>query len=149
MIVNAQKVKISIIDIINLAASVLFLIGINFWFPVCEPLESGFMTCHWAGEVLGALSVVFVIISAAHLAIGDGNVKMGMSIAAIGFYTFAFCVPGRIIPLCKMPEMDCRAHTQLMTAVFMVVFMLISIADIIFWTSKTADEKHKRKGEKA
>ncbi len=148
MIVNVNKIKITIIDIIGLIVAVLFLTGINLWFPVCEPMESGFMSCHWAGEVLKAISVVFVVISAAHLVIGDGRIKMGMSLSMLGFCALTFCIPGRIVTLCKMAEMDCRSHTQLSTAVFMILLMLISLADIIFWTSKASDENHKRKKEK-
>lgn len=148
MIVNAERIKITITDILGLIASILFLIGINVWFPVCEPTDSGFMSCHWAGEVLKAAAVVFVILAAAHIAVCDGNIKIGMSIASVGFYAFAFYVPGRIIFLCKMSEMRCRSQTQLWTAVFMIILMLISVTDIIFNTLKASEKKHKRREEK-
>lgn len=145
MIVDTKKVKISVTDVISAVLAVLFLIGIRMWFPVCEPVESGFMSCHWAGEVLKALSVVILVLCAAHIALADRKVKLGMSVSQLGVYVFAFCVPGRVIPLCKMAEMQCRSHTQLWTIVFMILFMLTSLADIVFHTAAASNEKHTRK----
>lgn len=152
MIVNKDKIRFGITDILTVAVSLLYLLGIRLWFPVCEPMESGFMSCHWAGEALKAVSVVLLTLSVAHAAIADEKIKIGMDISLCGVYAFAFCIPGRIISLCKMAEMSCRSHSQFWTIIFMIALMVIVIADIVLYMTSSSNEKHSRvpadKGEK-
>lgn len=144
MIVNKDKIKFGISEILSVVLSVLFLIGIKIWFPVCEPMESGFMSCHWAGEVLKAISVLLFILSVIHIFIPDENIKLGLDIGLCGIDVFAFCVPGNIISLCKMAEMNCRSNTAFWTKIFMILFILISVTDILFYLFRQSEKRHKR-----
>ncbi len=144
MIIDKDRIRFGFTDIFSVLISVLYLIGIRVWFPVCEPMESGFMSCHWAGEMLKGISILLVIMSVVHLLIPDDRIKIGTDITLCAVYVLTFCVPGMIIDLCKMSEMNCRSHTAVLTAVFMVVMMLSAIADIILYASHSNGKKHKR-----
>ena len=147
MLLNKEKFRLAVTDILTFAVSLVYLLGIRLWFPVCEASENGFMSCHWAGEVLKAMSIVLLLISIIHLVVPDEKVKIGMDIPLCCIYALSFCIPGRIIPLCKMAEMSCRRGTQIWTAVIMIVLLLIAIADIILYSSVFAKQKHSRNGK--
>ena len=154
MIVNKEKIKVAVTDIIMVIVSVLYTIGIRAWFPVCEPMEDGsFMACHWAGEVLKAISILLLVLACAHaFCAPDGKIKTGLDYGIAGISALGFCIPGRVISLCKMAEMRCRANTQLWTIIFMIAMILIAIADVVLYFTKASDEKHARpssgRGEK-
>ena len=84
MLVNKPKLKIAVTELLIAAVSIIFLIGIRVWFPVCEPSGESYMSCHWAGESLGAVSIVIAVLSVVHIFIPDAKIKTGMDIAALG-----------------------------------------------------------------
>ena len=144
MIINKEKLKIGITELLFLAASTLFAIGIRSWFPVCEAgMEGMVMSCHWAGEVLKASSVVLLVMSVVHIIISDAKIKAGTDISLIAICIMTFFIPGNIISLCKMPEMACRSNTALWNTIFMIVMTLILAADIVLWVSSVRN-KHSR-----
>ena len=145
MIVNKDKLRFGVTDLIMIVLSALYFAGIRTWFAVCEPMGDSFMSCHWAGEVLKASSVVLLVISVIHLIISDGKIKIGTDISLLCFYVLIFCIPGKIISLCKMEEMSCRKDTQLWTVILMIVLLLAAVGDIIFYLADDSKEKHKRK----
>lgn len=145
MLINNKKFRLAITDILLLACSVLYFVGIRYWFPVCRASGDMVMTCHWAGEVLSALSLLFVIISAVHIVIPDEKLKAGMDITSAGVAVFAVMVPGNIISLCKSSEMMCRNGTSMWTTVFMVSFIVIAAMDAFIYLQTVSGEKHKRR----
>ena len=144
MILNRKRLKIGISEILVLLISVLYLIGIRVWFPVCMPMEH-IMTCHWAGEVLKALSCLFLALSLIHIFIPDLKMKAGMDIAMISVACITFFIPGHIIPLCGDAMMMCRKGTSIYSSVFALVLAVLLIADIVIVMSYIAKDKHKRR----
>lgn len=145
MIVNKRKCKIGVTDILLLVCSALYFIGIKYWFPVCGMSGDMVMGCHWAGEVLAALSIMLIVISAVHIVIPDEKIKTGMDISLAGIAVFAMMIPGNIISLCKNSEMQCRNGTSVWTIIFMVSFCIIAAADAFIYFHNLSAEKHKRK----
>lgn len=145
MIVNKEKFKLGITEILMLALSVVYMIGIRSWFAVCPVMGETVMACHWAGEVLGVLSILFVVLAIAHILIPDPKIKLGVDIPFACISLVAVFVPGNIISLCMSPEMKCRAATQLWTIVFCVVLVLLILADLILYASRISGAKHQRK----
>ena len=127
------------------ALSVVFLVGIRVWFPVCEVTGDMVMSCHWAGEMLKAMSAAMLIAAVVHMLMPDGKMKSGADLMLCALYAVTFLIPGRIISLCKMAEMNCRSHTELWTGIIMVLLMLTAIADMLFWWSQAGKERHRRK----
>ncbi len=144
MIINKSKCKIAFTDILFLALSIIYLVGIKLWFPVCGVSGDMVMSCHWAGEVLSALSVLLVILSLIHMVIPDERIKAGIDISGAGIAVLSMIIPGNIITLCKNSEMPCRANTSLWTIIFMVIICVIICVDIFVYLQMQSGKKHRR-----
>ncbi len=144
MIVNKSKIKFGVTDCLLFVVSVLFLIGIYFWFPVCDAMGDKIMSCHWAGEVMKGVCILFAALCTLHIFMPDGMVKTGMDTALIGLSVLSVCVPGNIISLCGNSEMSCRKYTQPWVIVFCIAMILFALADIVFYLSARSKDKHKR-----
>lgn len=144
MIINKNKCKIAFTDIQFLVFSILYLIGIKLWFPVCEMSGDMVMSCHWAGEVLFALSVLLVVMSLIHILIPDERVKAGIDIPCAGIAVLSTMIPGSIISLCKNSEMQCRADTSLWTMIFMVIIFVVVCVDAFIYLRLQSGKKHSR-----
>ena len=144
MIVNKSKIKFGVTDCLLFVVSALFLIGIYFWFPVCDAMGDKIMSCHWAGEVMKGVCILFASLCTLHIFMPDGMVKTGMDTAMIGLSVLAVCVPGNIISLCGNVDMTCRKYTQPWVIVFCIAMILFALADIVFYLSARSKDKHKR-----
>ncbi len=145
MLVNKNKFKMSLTEIFLLTASVIFAIGIRYWFPVCMPMGDGYMSCHWAGEILKAVSILITALSLVHIFIPDIKVKTGMNIALAGIWVTIPLIPGRIIAICGNEMMRCRQGTSTGSLLFALLFIIILVIDTVIGLSALASEKHKRK----
>ena len=146
MLVNKNKCRISFLELLLTLVSVLYLVGIRFWFPVCEVMSDTPMRCHWAGEMLKAASVVLTVLSVLHLFVYDEKIKIGMDAGLAGLSLLMLLIPGRIILLCTNAEMHCRHNTEPWTITFVIVTMLLCAADILFYLYRQNAGRHKRKG---
>ena len=144
MIINNSKCKIAFTDILFLALSIIYLVGIKLWFPVCGVSGDMVMSCHWAGEVLSALSVLLVILSLIHMVIPDERIKAGIDISGAGIAVLSLMIPGNIINLCKNSEMQCRTNTSLWTIIFMAVICAALCADAFIYLRLHSGKKHSR-----
>ena len=147
MIVNKEKFKLSITEILMLILSVVYTIGIRSWFAVCPVMDEKTMSCHWAGEVLKVMSILFLVLAVAHLLIPDMKIKLGMDIPFACISLMAVFIPGKIISLCMSPDMNCRMFTQTWTIVFCAVLTVVALADIILYGTRAARAKHERKAD--
>jgi len=145
MIIQKEKFKLSVVEVIQLALAVLYVIGIFIWFPVCEVTGETPMRCHWAGEVLKAGGVVITVMAVLHIVIFDEKVKAGTDFGMIGIFILMLLIPGKIIPLCMSTEMACRSHTEPWTTAFMIAMIVIAAADMLYYWHKVSNDKHKRK----
>ena len=141
MIVNRQKVKFGISDLLIVAAAGFFCLGLKYWFPVC----GGTMVCHWAGRMLEGAALLMLVLGLVHLFVPNGSVKMGLDISLIGLSILAANIPGNIIAICRNPDMHCRHLTLPFTLAFCGLFVLLLIADVVIYWSQSSAEVHKRK----
>ncbi len=141
MIINRQRVKFGISDLLIVAAAVFFYLGLKFWFPVC----GGTMPCHWAGRLLEAAAVLMLVLGLVHLVVPKGAVKTGLDISLVGLTVLTANIPGNIIAICRNPDMSCRHLTLPFTITFCALFVLILIADTVTYWSLSSAEVHKRK----
>lgn len=126
------KLRIGVTDIVFLAASLIFLLGIRFAFGPCGPKEDGsWMLCHWAGNVLMGLAAVLVVLAILHILSAQSAVKLGLSLGAIPVSVLAWLIPGKLIQMCMMQDMRC--HTVMTPAVTLCagVMIVIAVVDII------------------
>ena len=145
MIVNKKNCRFGVTDLLLLLTAVLFAVGIRLWFPVCAVGET-VMACHWAEEALKAASVLLSALCAVHLLTPDGRLKAGADPALAGIAVFLMLVPGKIISLCGMPGMACRSKTQPAALIFGAVLLLLALADLFWYLTRSAAAKHRRNG---
>ena len=119
-----KKLKIGMMDIIMLLASVCFLLGSLFVFTPCGPKEDGsWMICHHAGTAVTGIAVL-------HLLMPSAKTKLGLAMASLPVAVLAYLLPGKLHPLCMMPSMRC--HTVMAPGVTVSVIVLAAVyaADI-------------------
>jgi len=141
---SSSKVKANITDILLPVVSVLYLIGIKNWFPVCSSMGETVMSCHWAGKVLTAMAILSIALSFIHMLIPDRKFKAGLDAGMIGLYGLMAIIPGNIIRLCMMSSMSCRTLTRPWTLIFGTVLALICVVDIVLVLVQNSNEKHMR-----
>lgn len=145
MIIKKDKIKISAAEIINVLVSVLFLIGIRSWFDVCPVMSEMTMSCHWAGEVLKAISIVLLVIFLIHVFVPDEKIKIGMDMASVCILVMTLFIPGTVISLCQNPMMQCRSVTVPWTLIILIVQAAACVIDMIIYASELSKLKHRRK----
>lgn len=119
-------------DIILLAVSAVFFIGILTFFKSCGPMEDGsWMTCHWACQAITGIAAVILVISIIHFIVPDAAIKSGLSIAEIPAAVLAAVIPGHLISLCMMNSMRCRAIMTPLTILFSILTIAAAIVDIL------------------
>ncbi|MBR1747351.1 MAG: DUF4418 family protein [Clostridia bacterium] len=137
MIVNKKFLKISVPDLILVALSLFFLVGITCIFDACPPKSDGtYMNCYYAGEVVTAIAALLLALSVAHVFLPSGEIKMGLDVGMVGISAVCAAVPKTIIPLCMMNTMDCNASMRPWTIAVCVVLIVACLADFVFFLRK-------------
>ena len=127
-----KKLNIGVSDIVLTVIAAVFLIGICTVFKPCGPKEDGgYMTCHWAGQAITGLSAVLLVISVMHMFIPDEKIKQGLSLAVIPVALLAAIIPGRVISLCMMDMMRCRAVMKPAVMIISVLMILAACFDLV------------------
>ena len=128
-----MKQKINVFDVILLALSVILLLGVLTVFAPCGAKEDGgWMTCHWAGNAVAGAAAVLTALAAMRFVVRDGKVRLGLSAAMIPTALLAALIPGRLIALCMMPSMRCRAVMSPAVTVLSVLLIAAAAIDIVF-----------------
>ncbi len=140
-----SKLKVSFAELLLVVVAVVYAIGIRTWFEVCPAMGESMMSCHWAGEVLKATSIILAGMTLLTVFIPDIKVKTGLNIGIVGLNIFNISVPGGIINICKNADMACRTNTYLWNIILTVSCIIIAVADIILLFSYLNREKHSRK----
>lgn len=146
MLVNKTKFKLGITELLMLIAAAVFTIGIRSWFSVCEVGEM-VMSCHWAGEVLKALSLILLVLAVIHIVMPDLKMMIGMDVAYIFICLVAAFIPGSIISLCGNLEMQCQTAARPWSLILSIALGIFALLDIILCGSAISKEKHSRKAD--
>jgi len=146
MIIKKEKIKLALTELLSLVVSVLFLTGIRIWFPVCEVTGENIMACHWAGEMLKAVSILLLVLTLLHIIIPKEEIKAGIDISLISLFVLTMNIPGNIIRLCGHAEMACQRSARPFTLVVCIVMIVLSLLDLLIYLSLRSNEKHKRNG---
>jgi hypothetical protein len=124
-----KKIRIRTGGIILFILSLMLTVGIKLIFPACAPHDDGtFMCCHWAEQSVFGAGLALTAISLIVLISGNGKAAPGASLAMVPLAAFAALTPDILIPLCKMPMMQC--HTATRPAVI-VISCLIAAAALV------------------
>lgn len=121
--------KINGFDTILLVLSAALFAGVLTVFSPCGAKEDGgWMTCHWAGNAVAGVAAVLTALAIMRLFVKDIKMRLGLSAAMIPAALLAALFPGRLISLCMMPSMRCRA--VMLPAVTVLSVLIIAAAGI-------------------
>ena len=122
--------RVEIWDVVLLVLALILFIGLLTFLKPCGPKEDGsWMTCHWAGQALVGISGAMLVLSVVHLFVKN-HVKIGLDIGMMVLSVLAICVPGRLIGLCMMDTMRCRAVMSPGVTVTAILTAAAAIIDI-------------------
>ena len=119
--------KIRAIDLILFVFALVLAVGTALFFHACGPKSDGsWMLCHWAERVVLLLGGFAAVLATAKIFAGNEGVKLGLAAAVFLAALSAVFIPGRLIPLCKMPGMECRSIFQ--PAILSISLLLSTLA---------------------
>ena len=132
-----KKNTVGISDLLLLAVSLVFLIGIRTFFSSCGPKEDGtWMTCHWAGQAVTGIAAVLLVICVIRLFVKDSGIKQGLSLSVIPAALLSAILPGNLIGLCMMDTMRCRSVMRPAVIVFSLLMIAAAIFDLFVQRGK-------------
>ena len=136
---NIMK-KINITAGIQLLCSLVFCIGMMTFLKPCGAKEDGtFMNCHHAGTALSIIAVILIVLSIVEMFVKNKMMQICLSVLTLICGILCILIPGRIISLCMMPEMRCRAITQPGGIIFGVIFIILAAAALLAGRKKKQD----------
>lgn len=132
-----MKQKINGFDVILLALSAVLLLGVLTVFAPCGAKEDGgWMTCHWAGNAVAGAAAVLTALAVMRFFAKEGKARSWLSAAMIPTALLAALIPGRLIALCMMPSMRCRAVMSPTVTVLSVLIIAAAVIDVVFRRKK-------------
>lgn len=128
-------------DIVFAVFNIIFFFGSIFVFHTCAAKDDGtWMTCHYAGNIITLLSAICTVLSVTNLFV-KLETKIGLFISEFLIYAGLIFVPGNLIPLCMMSEMQCNAVAKPCTLIFSVTGILCSALNTAAVLLKIGNQK--------
>ncbi len=127
---------VGVCDIVMLALALVLFIGLLTFLRPCGPKDDGgWMTCHWAGQALRGVAGALLLLAVVRLFV-RGGVKTGLDMGMAVLAALAICVPGRLIGLCMMDAMRCRAVMTPGVTVLSILMIAAAAADMLLRRKK-------------
>lgn len=125
----------------TLILSAVLLLGSLTFLKTCWPKEDGsFMTCHYAGNVITALSIV-ILIQAVLSFINIGNTRPGLNISNLLLSVLCALVPGHLVHTCMMSEMRCNLYTKPGVTVICTGLAIVAAISVVADLTKKTSAK--------
>lgn len=124
-------------DFVLPTLALILFAGLLTFLKPCGPKDDGsWMTCHWAGQALLGVAGAMLVLAVVRLFV-NGGVKLGLDIGEAALALYAICVPGRLIGLCMMDTMRCRAVMTPGVTVIVILIIAAAAADIFVQRKKS------------
>ena len=94
------------------------------------------MTCHWAGQAVTGVAALLAVLATVRFFLADSRAKLGLDLAVIPTAMLAALIPGRLINLCMMHDMRCRAVMRPAVIVFSVLLIAAALVDLLMQRKK-------------
>ncbi len=128
--------------IILLILSLALTVGIKLIFPACAAHDDGsFMCCHWAEQSVFGAGLALTVISLIILIFGNNKASIGASLAIIPIAAVSALTPEVLIPLCKMPMMQCHTTTHPAVIVISCLIAVTALVNAIVIIRKKEESK--------
>ena len=118
--------KIILPSVVAFELSALVAVGCATFLGPCVHEDGSVAACHWTGLMLSGIGALLALttLMSAFLPSARGGLLLGAILAAV----LGILAPGRLLPLCGMTTMRCRA---LMRPASAILFALIAICALI------------------
>ena len=137
-----MKERFSVLNIITLIVSVIFLAGTLSFLKPCGPQEDGsFMSCHWAGQALAGIAVVLLVMAILLLLLPSAESKTGAALAMVPVGILAAVLPGGLINLCMMETMRCHAVMKPGARCFGIIIEVLAVIRAVMSARKARNNK--------
>lgn len=124
--------KHRIMPIISTILSISLLIGIKTIFKTCGMKDDGtWMLCHWTEQTILIEAIIMSAISITSIITNKSKISIGLSISMIVTSILTLLTPGTLMPLCKMPMMECHIITQPSTIIIASLIIIMNAINII------------------
>ena len=136
---NKNRQKRALTTILLPIVGIVILAALMTVLAPCGPKEDGtFMSCHYAGQALRILAGASVIVSLAcsMWAPGPGKLHTAADVLVMILSAAMILIPGHVIHLCMMPEMQCRAVMKPGSMVLAVLLLILAAADLVLTSRK-------------
>ena len=126
-----EKKKFPTVEMIQTLFTAALLVSLLTVAEPCGPKADGtWMTCHWAGQTLRGLAVLLLMFAVIRVSVQNTGIRIGMDLASIPTALLATVLPGKMIPLCMMADMQCRSIMRPTILVFSFLIILLAAADL-------------------
>lgn len=133
--------RISILDYVRAALSLLMTIGTFTFMQPCVHADGNFSTCHWAGLVLAGLGIVLTVQAVLGMFSGNAKMREGVSLSMIPTALLAALTPGPVIPLCMMATMRCNTVMKPAAILIAALIGVLSAVDAVIQHNRARREK--------
>ena len=136
---NKNRQKRALTTVLLPIAGIVVLAALMTVLAPCGPKEDGtFMSCHYAGQALRILAGVSVIVSLASCMADPaaGKIHMAADVLVMFLSAAMILIPGNVIHLCMMPEMQCRAVMKPGSMVLAVLLLILAAVDLVLTSRK-------------
>ena len=129
--------KISVCGCLILLMFVVIAAGAVSFLTPCVHDDGTAAVCAGAGRMIGATGCLTAALGLLSLLAASHRMKAGIFLSTAATAVLGILIPGTILPLCKMPEMRCRA---LMRPAMTILFAGILIAALTGWLTERKKE---------
>ena len=138
LIINKEKIKISLFDILQFVVSIFLILGINFWFHACGMKADGtYMNCHEAEMIIKVISYIIIGLVVIKTLIRNSIFKAGISVGILSISLLMILIPKVLVSLCMYDSMACNKYMRPYTLMFGIIFIVISCVEIVLTYLKT------------
>ena len=123
---------VKLLEITEVIACAVGLLGIFFYFHGCSKQDDGFMVCHWAQNTVMAILALLVILTLLSLVMPAGRLKAGISIAMVPTALLMALIPGYVIDLCANKNVLCLTRLKPFTLVMALVIAGLALIHTLF-----------------
>lgn len=136
-----RKKSKSVLSWVTTFAALFLTIGVMTIFPACGPKEDGtWMNCHFAQLTVFGLALLMTVLSFSTLFTGPQAGRL-LYVLNIVCALLAAVLPGNVIHLCMMNEMQCRSVMRPSVILMSVILIALSLICIAAGKQKTGRRK--------
>lgn len=139
---------VRLLEIVEVVVGGITLLGIFVYFHACGKHNDVYPSCHWAQNVVMAITVLLILLALLSVIMPAGRLKAGISIAMVPTALLMCIIPVFIIPICAGANMNCVSRFRPFTIVMGLAMAGLALVHTLFAIiSSRPPKEEKKKGE--